>query len=268
MRRVGIWIMLFAFAPVSWAMAQSSSLFKAHRAQQNAVRAQTTRPAANGSIPVNAGAMGGVMGTMKPVGGVGQMAPTQAAPRVQNPALAQMSLISTPAPQPKIIKVNDLLGVIVRHRYRAQIDARLQQDNGWDVESKLDAWFRIHDKKWQQQGFAGGTPETKFSHASELENLGRTNRRDVLETRMQGKVIDVKPNGNLIIAAYYSISSDHDTQSLVLSGEVNQGDISPDNTVTSDKVFGLKIGSAPTGAVMDATKRGWLKELVDKVRPF
>ena len=268
MRRVVILVLVFAFAPVSLVMAQSSSLFKAHRAQQTAMRSLTTRPAANGAIRTNAGALNGAMGTMQPVAPQGQMVPSQASTLVQNPALAQMSLISTPAPQPKIIKVNDLLGVIVRHRYRAQIDARLQQDNEWDMQSKLDAWFRIHDKKWQQQGFAGGTPETKFSHSSELENQGRTNRRDVLETRMQGKVIDVKPNGNLIIAAYYSISSDHDTQSLVLSGEVNQGDISPDNTVTSDKVFGLKIGSAPTGAVMDATKRGWLKELVDKVRPF
>lgn len=271
MRRIVLLSMILAFAPVSWALAQSSSLFRAHRVRQNTSRALTTRPAANGAIQTNTGAMNQAMGTMTPVTSQAQAANGQSgamASGVQNPALAQMSLISTPAPQPKVIKINDLLGVIVRHRYRSQIDSRLQQDNEWDLESKLDAWFRIHDRKWQQQGFAGGTPEVKFSHSSELENQGRTDRRDVLETRMQGKVIDVKPNGNLIIVASYSISSDHDTQSLVLSGEVNQRDITADNTVTSDKVFGLKIGSAPTGAVMDATKRGWLKELVDKVRPF
>ncbi|HPF41064.1 MAG TPA: flagellar basal body L-ring protein FlgH [Phycisphaerae bacterium] len=270
MKRIGAIALVFAFAPVSWALAQSSSLFKAHQARQTVSRSLTTRPAPNGAIRTNAGAISNGAGTMQPVAPMGQMTPINAGqtPTVRNPALAQASLISTPAPQPKVIKVNDLIGVIVRHRYRAQIDARMQQDNQWDLESKLDAWFRIHDKKWEQQGFAGGTPEAKFSHSSQLENQGRTNRKDVLETRMQGKVIDVKPNGNLIVVAYYSISSDHDTQSLVLSGEVNQGDLSPDNSVTSDKIFGLKIGSAPTGAVMDATKRGWLKELVDKVRPF
>lgn len=271
MRRIVILAMVFAFGPVSWALAQSSSLFKAHRVRLSMTQSLTTQPAPNGAIRTNAGALNTSNGMMQPVAMRGQGAagqPMQQMQTVQNPALAQASLISTPAPQPKIIKVNDLLGVIVRHRYRSQIDSRLQQDNQWDLESKLDAWFRIHDKKWEQQGFAGGTPEAKFSHDSQLENQGRTNRRDVLETRMQGKVIDVKPNGNLIIVAYYSISSDHDTQSLVLSGEVNQTDITPDNTVTSDKIFGLKIGSAPTGAVMDATKRGWLKELIDTVRPF
>jgi len=249
-------ILIFAFAPAGWALAQSSSLFHAHLQQQNAMQAQTTRPAANGSIRTNAGA---VNGTQSPTG-----APTQ----VQNVALAGVSLISTPMPEPKVIQVNDLIGVIVRHRYRSQIDARLKQDNKWDLESSLDAWFRIHDHRWQQQGFGGGQPEIGLSHKNELENEGRSNRRDLLETRMQGKVIDVKPNGNLIIVAYYSIESDNDTQSLVLSGEVNQRDISADNTVTSDKVFGLKIGSAPTGAIKDATKRGWLKELVDTVKPF
>jgi flagellar L-ring protein precursor FlgH len=256
MRRKLALISIFAFAPAGWAVAQSSSLFHAHVRQQQVIQSQTTQPAANGTIRTNAGT---VNGTQTPQG---------QQPQVQNLALASVSLISTPMPEPKVIRVNDLLGVIVRHRYRSQIDARMQQDSEWDVESRLDAWFRIHDKRWQQQDFGGGRPEIGLSHQNEMENRGRTDRRDVLETRMQGKVIDVKPNGNLIIVAYYSISSDHDTQSLVLTGEVNQRDITADNTVTSDKVFALKIGSAPTGAVKDATKRGWLKELIDTVKPF
>lgn len=274
MRRTVVLVMVFTFAPVSLALAQSSSLFKAYRARRSAVVAQTTRPAANGAIRTNAGAVGGDATMMQPVATRGQgaagagTAGQGAESTVQNPVLARASLISTPAPQPKVIQVNDLIGVIVRHRYRSQIDARLKEDSKWDLESKLDAWFRIHDKKWEQQTFGGGAPEVTFSNDNQLENKGRTDRKDILETRMQGKVLDVKPNGNLIIVAYYSISSDHDTQSLVLSGEVNQKDINPDNTITSDKIFGLKIGSAPTGAVMDATKRGWLKELVDKVKPF
>ncbi len=253
-----LWLMgMLALATATGlATAQSSSLFQAHVQQQRAVRAQTTQPAANGAVRVNAGTVNGTQTPVQP-----QM-------QVQNQALAGVSLISTPMPEPKVIRVNDLIGVIVRHRYRSQIDARMQQDSEWDVESRLDAWFRIHDRKWQQQDFGGGRPEIGLSHQNEMENKGRSDRRDLLETRMQGKVIDVKPNGNLIIVAYYSISSDHDTQSLVLTGEVNQRDISADNTVTSDKVFALKIGSAPTGAVNDATKRGWLKELIDTVKPF
>lgn len=271
MRRIVVLGMVFAFAPVSLVLAQSSSLFRAYKARQRAAMSQTTRPAENGALRANAGAVG----TMHPMmsgrrdsaqAGTGTLG--QGDSTVQNPALARASLISTPAPKPKVIQVNDLVGVIVRHRYRSQIDARLKEDSKWDLETKLDAWFRIHDKKWEQQSFAAGNPEVNLSHKNKLENKGQTDRQDLLETRMQGKVIDVKPNGNLIIVAYYSISSDHDTQSLVLSGEVNQKDITADNTVTSDKIFGLKIGSAPTGAVMDATKRGWLKELIDKVKPF
>ena len=235
--------------PASWVLGQSSSLFRAHHTRQAARSAATTRPSGNGALQVNAGA-----------------ATPQSMAR--NLTLSRFSLTAVTPPKPELIQVNDLIGVIVRHRYRSKTDAKMEQESEWDVVAKLDAWFRIHDGKLQQQAFRGGKPEIKFECENELENEARTDRKDILETRLMGKVIDVKPNGNLVIVASYSIDTDHDVQTLVLTGEVNRRDIGPDRSVTSDKIYGLKIGSAPRGAVYDATKRGWLKELLDTVKPF
>ena len=278
MKRIVPVMLLTIFTASGWAMAQSSSLFRAHR--QRTVRSMqlTTQPASNGALRMNAGtqrpAMRFGMNTLNNQMGPpipnqnGATNPPTGQQNTQNAALANASFISTPLPQPRVLQVNDLIGVIVRHRYRSRIDARLEQRNEWDIESQLNAWFRIHNSKWEQQSFPTGNPRVAFEHENQLRNQGRTDRQDILETRMQGKVIDIKPNGNLIVVASYSIDSDHDSQSLVLAGEVAQRDLGPENTVTSDKIFDLKIGTAPTGAVQDATKRGWLKELLDVVKPF
>ncbi len=242
-------ILIATIGPTSWVLGQSSSLFRSHRALQQARLAATTQPASNGALRANAG--------------------VTARPNSQrNEILTRMSLTAVSPPEPTVIKVNDLIGVIVRHRYRAETDASMEQDNEWKLTAKLDAWFRIHDQKLAQQLFRGGKPEVKFKNKSEVDNEGATDRSDILETRMMGKVIDVKPNGNLIIIAAYSIGTDMDTQTLVLSGEINSRDIKPDRTVTSDKIFDLKIGTASHGAVVDTVKRGWFKELLDKMKPF
>jgi|GEM_PF-680905 len=280
MKRIIPIMLMTIFLTSGWALAQSSSLFRAHKQRTARVQRLTTQPAASGALRMNAGtqppAMRFGVNTLNNQMGPpaqnqnrnGATNPQTGQQNTQNDALAQASFISTPLPQPRVLKVNDLVGVIVRHRYRSRVDARLEQRNEWDIESQLNAWFRIHNSSWEQQQFPTGNPRVAFEHENELRNLGRSDRQDILETRMQGKVIDIKPNGNLIVVASYSIDSDHDNQSLVLAGEIAQRDLGPDNTVTSDKIFGLKIGTAPTGAVQDATKRGWLKELLDVVKPF
>ena len=85
---------------------------------------------------------------------------------------------------------------------------------------------------------------------------------------MQGKVIDIKPNGNLIVVAWSHMQIDDENQYLRLTGECRKDDITADNTVTSDKIFALDVQTMNEGAVRDAIKRGWFKELMDDVKPF
>ncbi len=247
--RMALVMMILLFGPVGWAVGQSSSLFKRDQAKKAAQRAATTRPSANGSMPVNAGAAG-------------------TAAVATNPKLAAVSLTAIELPEPKVIKVNDFVGVIVRYQVRHESSAKLKQDSEWDVNAKLDAWFRLHDSKWTGQGFRAGKPEIKFKNENELENKGKSDRKDMLETRVMAKVIDVKPNGNLVLVAWQTKGMNEDVQCLRLSGECNSRDITPDGNIVSDKVFALDVRIMNEGAVRDAVKRGWFKELLDGWKPF
>ncbi|HVP10114.1 MAG TPA: flagellar basal body L-ring protein FlgH, partial [Phycisphaerae bacterium] len=151
---------------------------------------------------------------------------------------------------------------------RHESTSKLKQDDKWDVDAKLSAWFRIHDKKWVQQDFEGGTPQATFNNKNKLDNQGEANRRDVFETRVMAKVIDIKPNGNLIIVAWSRMEIDDEMQYLRMSGECNKQDVGADGSILSDKVFGLDVKTMNEGAVKDAVKRGWFKELSDVVKPF
>jgi len=247
--RLFIIFSILILSPVGWALGQSSSLFLRNQEEKVAAAEATTRPAANGAIRADAGAAVGASAS-------------------RNVTLAKSSLTALTPAEPRIIKVNDLIGVIIRYRLRHQSTSKLKQDDKWDANAKLSAWFRIHDKKLNQQDFERGTPEVKLNSKNQLDNKGEANRSDVFETRLMAKVIDIKPNGNLIIVAWSRMEIDDEMQYLRMSGECNREHIAPDGTIPSDKIFGLEVQTMNEGAVKDAVKRGWFKEMVDTVKPF
>lgn len=236
-------------APASWAVGQSSSLFLKGQARFRVAAQAASRPAPNGALRANAGAA--VESEDNP-----------------NPVLTAVSLTTIAPPQPTVIRVHDLIGVIIRERMKYQSRARNQQESEWDVNAKLDAWFRIHDGRWLQQAFRGGEPTIGFSSENELQNKGNFDRQDVFETRVMAKVVDVKPNGNLIIAARSLIKVEDEYKYITVTGVCNKADIGPSRTITSDKIFDSRIIVEAEGSVTDATKRGWLKKLTDKFKPF
>ncbi len=241
--------MTILLAPACWAWGQSSSLFRQAQEAKAAQAAAATQPSANGALPANAGA---------------------AVPRTVsgNVNLTAASLTAVRLPEPKVLRVNDFVGVVIRYQLRHQSTSKLQQDDKWDVNAKLAAWFRLHDRKWVDQDFERGTPEIKFNSKNKIDNKGQADRKDVFETRVMAKVIDVKPNGNLVIVAWSRMVIDDEDQYLRLTGECNRNDITADGNITSDKIFGLDVRTMNEGAVRDAVKRGWFKEFADTAKPF
>ncbi len=247
--RMALVILVLGLCPVSWVLGQSSSLFLAEQIQQAAALAASTQPSSNGALRANAGA-------------------AQPAGINHNIVLAGSSLTAVRLAEPRIIKVHDHIGVIVRHRLNRQSNAKMEQESDWDAKAKLAAWFRIHDQKWTQQGLRAGTPEVDFTTKNAMENEGKSDRKDIFETRLMAEVIDVKPNGNLVIFATSEIEFDNDLQVLALTGECHKDNISADGTVTSDRIANLRVKTQNEGTVRDATKRGWLKKFLDGVKPF
>jgi flagellar L-ring protein FlgH len=247
--RAVLMLLVLSLVPAGWALGQSSSLFLQDQAQRAAAASASTRPAANGAVRTDAGA-----------------AQPSGTPR--NSALAKASLTTITPAEPRLIKINDLVGVIVRYRLRHESTSKLKQDDKWNVDTKLSEWFRIHDKKWVQNSFPNGAPEITLDNKNKLDNQGQANRSDVFETRVMAKVIDVKPNGNLVIVAWSRMEIDDEMQYLRMSGECNKQDIGADGSILSDKIFGLEVKTMNEGAVKDAVKRGWFKELTDMAKPF
>lgn len=230
--------------------AQSSSLFLRSQGEMQGRAAATTQPMApDGTVLATAGAA----------------TPADADANLE---LRMHSMIAVVPAEPKHFRVNDQVNIVVRHRISYRADGRVEQNRTQQFDAKLSDWFRFHDDRWIQQDFQRGTPQVKFDLTDNRRGQGRNQRQDELTTRIQAVVIDVKPNGTLVIEARAEYQYEEETQSITLTGSCRSEDISPDNSILSDKIAGLTVRTENKGVVRDTTKRGFLPRAFDKVKPF
>ncbi len=81
-------------------------------------------------------------------------------------------------------------------------------------------------------------------------------------------VMDVMPNGNLVVMGTRSRDIAGDKQSIEISGIVRPSDIAFDNTVKSEQVADFRIISKNSGVAAPYTTPNWLTRVLDFIWPF
>ncbi len=99
--------------------------------------------------------------------------------------------------------------------------------------------------------------------SDEYKGNGSTSSSGSLTTTVTAEVVEVMPNGNLVIEAKKSQVVNNETQYVILSGTVRPEDITRDNVVASTKIANLNINYRGKGATASRQKQGILNKLFD-----
>ncbi len=106
----------------------------------------------------------------------------------------------------------------------------------------------------------------KFSNS--FKGDGSTSKTDSMSAYMTATVVDVLPNGNLIVRGSRWTKVNDELQQIILEGMVRPADISRNNSVNSQSVAEAKIFLVGKGPVTQHQKPGWLNQFVDLINPF
>jgi flagellar L-ring protein precursor FlgH len=87
-------------------------------------------------------------------------------------------------------------------------------------------------------------------------------------TRVTASVIDVLPNGNLVIEGSRNVGIAGDERVLIVSGIVRPYDISPGNTVLSRHIAKLRIAYDGNGQEQAFTRQGMFGRIMNKLWPW
>jgi len=174
---------------------------------------------------------------------------------------------SRPAP-PKTFRPGDLLTVIVREQRKWEADSDLETKSKFDVKSDLGEFIKPIGGGIGSALFRRGRPNIDYKYDQKSKNEGDSSREDKLTTRLTGKIIDVKPNGLLVVEARAKMTHDDEVSEITLIGTCRKEDVTADNTVLSTQIADKEVAVSNSGALRSASSRGWITKLLDAVKPF
>ncbi|MBN1511177.1 MAG: flagellar basal body L-ring protein FlgH [Phycisphaerae bacterium] len=184
-----------------------------------------------------------------------------------NKTIETNSLIAVPVLPPKGFQMHDLVTIIVRHQRSFESDADLESKKKYEIQSELDAFLKFAEGGWGAANFRRGKPNVDYKFDSKVTNEAGTSRDDRLTTRITAEIIDVKPNGTIVLQARNEVKFEEESSVMTLTGICRKEDVTPDNSVLSTQLADLRIDVQNTGAVRDGSRRGWLTTLLDILRP-
>jgi flagellar L-ring protein precursor FlgH len=185
--------------------------------------------------------------------------------------LGAVSFFSVEEPKPKILKKHDLVTIIARESSAFTSNGSTALTKQQDYDSKLDAFVALHPSTMKLASVISGAtnvPEIKFENSRDYTGTGEVDRTDTFTDRVTAEVVDVKPNGTLVLQAVKQIKTDEEEQRMVLSGICRAEDIAADNTILTTQLFDLELTQTHTGAVTDTTSRGFIPRILDMFSPF
>ena len=113
----------------------------------------------------------------------------------------------------------------------------------------------------QGTGLLGFVPESSIGQSDSFKSSGNINNTNTVKARLTVKVIDVKPNGNLVVSGTQTIRQNGEEQRVVISGQVRPADITYDNTIASTSLADAKILVTGDGPLESKQRQGILTQI-------
>jgi flagellar L-ring protein precursor FlgH len=113
-----------------------------------------------------------------------------------------------------------------------------------------------------------GDPHVRGEVDNKMRSQANLETRDKMTFKMACEVVDIRPNGVMVLEGHRTIANNDELWEYTLTGEVEPRVILPNNTVRSENISDLQINKRERGHVRDGYRRGWLLQWLDKYQPF
>lgn len=160
-------------------------------------------------------------------------------------------------------KVGDIITVLIGIDDKATLNNtsnRLRKSAG---SSDLDFSYELMGVTGTEIAGQGS-----FNSNSASTGQGSTNRSEKINLSVAAIVTAVLPNGNMVIDGSQEVLVNFETRILKIGGIVHPSDITPDNSITYEKIAEARIAYGGKGRLTEVQQPGWLHQIWDRLTPF
>ena len=164
----------------------------------------------------------------------------------------------------KANQIGDLLTIIINEDHK--VDNKVKRDLSRSSGRELG----IGAKDISVEHVLPSVPEVNIDLQSSKSLQGKSDYKDErsIEDQITVVVVDIHPNGNLVVIGTRSRDVNNDKQIIQVSGIVRPSDIVFGNTVRSERVANFQLVAISEGVSESYNNPGWLGKIFDKIWPF
>lgn len=149
----------------------------------------------------------------------------------------------------KAFRLHDVVSIVVTESLEASTDGQVKNARASSASSSISALFGA---------LKGGNALQNMlnqNSASGLTAQGQSTTNSSLATTFGGEVVDVLPNGMLVVQATRQLTFSQQTQLIKLRGLVRPEDVNAQNQVLSTAMTDLELEVTGKGIINDSTYR-------------
>jgi flagellar L-ring protein precursor FlgH len=169
---------------------------------------------------------------------------------------------------PKELRIHDLITVMVDESAQVLSEGEVDRKKKADGKFSLDDWIVFDGLAVRPDPQSTGSPKITGKMENKYRAEGELETRESMQFRIACEIVDIRPNGTIVLEGRRSIQANTEQWELSLTGIARPEDILPNNTVLSEDLASLRINKREAGHVRDGYRRGWLLKILDRYQPF
>ncbi|WP_032112802.1 flagellar basal body L-ring protein FlgH [Candidatus Paracaedibacter symbiosus] len=166
-------------------------------------------------------------------------------------------------------RVGDVITVLVDLNDKSKIDSNNTYNRNASHVSNVTNFLGF-ESKFSAIFPKAVNPANLTNTGSNSQDTGRglLDRKDILELKIGATIIQVLPNGNLVIQGRQEILFETELRIVEVRGIIRREDIASNNTVPYEKISEARIAYGGRGDVSDVSSVPWGQQTLNRILPW
>ena len=182
--------------------------------------------------------------------------------------LEQTSFYYQKAEPVRVLKLNDIVRVKVIESAKMNAEGNINRRKQYQLQAQLIDWVKFDKGDLETNPNSGGDPTINGVYQGQGQARSNLNTAEGLQFTIAARIVDIRPNGHLVIEAHSTVSNNDETWDQSLSGIVPPDRVDAKGEIRSEDIAELMINKQERGQVRDGYRRGWMYWLLDKYGMF
>lgn len=169
-------------------------------------------------------------------------------------------------------QVGDILTILIQIDDNAQLSNSSERQRSGSSSMTKPTFFgygkKIHKILPGVSAGDLGTNLVESSSDTQASGSGAINRKEAINLKVAALVVQMLPNGNMVVAGRQEVKVNEELRELRVAGIIRPEDIAMDNSIPYEKIAEARITYGGEGSISDQQHRKYGEDVVDIVLPY